>query len=88
MTTMTDDINARLAAVEADIRNINTQLVEINANQRRMQAEHQSDIRQLNDRIDQLNDRIDRVFYAVIGFGAGIILTLIGGFTGLIIRLG
>ena len=42
----------------------------------------------LNDRIDNLNTRIDRVFYAVIAMGAGIIVTLVGGFVGLIIRLG
>ena len=71
MVTATDDINARLAAVEADIRNINTQLVEINANQRQMRAEHQAetqamraehrtDIRTLGDRINQTNARIDQ----------------------------
>ena len=95
MVTATDDINARLAAVEADIRNINTQLVEINANQRQMRAEnqalhqesraenlamhqearseHQADIR-------QLHARIDRVFWAIIGFGSAIFLTMLGIF--------
>ena len=77
MVTATDDFNARLAAVEADVRNINAR-----------QSEMHADIRQLNDRIDKLNDRIDRVFYAVIAMGAGIIVTLVGGFVGLIIRLG
>ena len=51
MTTMTDDIGPRLAAVEAHISNINTQLAEINANQRQlreemqaMRAEHQAEM--------------------------------------------
>ena len=86
MVTATDDIGPRLAAVEANIININTQLAEINANQRQMHAEHQADIRALHARIDQTNDRItqvetrlgakiDRMLYTIIGFG---ILTLVG----------
>ena len=43
MTTMTDDISARIAAVEADIRSINTQLAELNANQRQMREELQAE---------------------------------------------
>ena len=77
MTTATDDINARLAAVEADIRNINTR-----------QSEMHADIRPLDASFDRLNHSIDRLFYAVIAMGSGIIVTLVGGFVGLIIRLG
>ena len=102
MTTMTDDIGSRLAAVESDIRNINTQLAELNANQRQMGSEHQADMRsinerfdqvngridQVNDRIDRLNGRIDRVFWGVIGIGSGIIVTMLGLGITIILRMG
>ncbi len=86
MTTATDDINPRLAAVEADLRNINTQLAELNANQRHLHTEHQADLRSLGDRITQTNDRItsvetrlnaklDRMLYLALG---GFVTLLVG----------
>ena len=62
MTTATDDFNARLAAVEANINSINTQLTEMRA-----------DIRQLNSRIDRVFYAV-----LVIGIGIiGTLVTLI-----------
>ena len=94
MTTMTDDIGPRLAAVEAHIGNINTQLAEINANQRQlreenqaMRAEHQADIRYLHERIDQTNAKIDRLLYTVIGIGVVALASLIGIIGNLILTL-
>ena len=78
MVTATDDISARIAAVEADIRNINTQLERMHDAQQANQASHQADMRALNARIDNLNSRIDRVFWAVIGIGSGIIVAIVG----------
>ena len=68
------------------------------AENRAMRAELQAELRAVNDRIDQLgaqtNDRLDRLgarierlFWAIVGIGAGIIITLVGGFIGLILQL-
>ena len=84
MTTMTDDIGPRLAAVEAHISNINTQLAEINANQRQMREEHQADIRYLHERIDQTNAKIDRLLYVALGG----FITLAVGMALLYLRIG
>ena len=77
--TDTDDTNPRLAALEADVRNINTQLERIHAGQQESRREHAADIRQLNTRIDQLRDqlntRIDRLTFIIMG---GIITLLVG----------
>ena len=87
MTTATDDIGPRLAAVEAHISNINTQLAEINANQRQlreqmqtMQANHQADIR-------DLNARIERMQWSIIGFGSALIITMLGLIITLLLKL-
>ena len=81
-TAMTDDTNARLSVLEAEVRNINARLDETNTRL----DETNANLRQLSDRIDRTNARIDRLFYAIIGIGAGIIITLVGGFVGLIIQ--
>ena len=82
MVTATDDINIRLAAVEADIRNINTQMGEMNANQRQLHDR----IDQVNTRIDALNARIERVFWAVISVGLVVGAGIIGTMLTLILR--
>ena len=135
MVTATDDINARLAAVEADIRNIYTQLAELNANLRQFRAESQAEIRAMRAEnqaeiqamraenqaevqamrvenqaevqamraenqalhqearsehqadIRQLHARIDRVFWAIIGFGSAVFLTMLGLLLTLILKL-
>ncbi len=85
-TTDTDDTNPRLAALEADVRNINTQLERMHADQQESRREHAADIRQvntrldqlsaqLNARLDQLSARIDRLTYLIMG---GIITMLVG----------
>ena len=93
MVTATDDISARIAAVESDIRNINTQLAELNANQRQLRDEVRAELQaeraqrqaelqelrtELRTELRAVNARIDRVFWAIITFGSGIILTIIG----------
>lgn len=102
MTTMADDIGPRIAAVEADIRNINIHLSEINANQRQTHSEHQADIRALNDRINQTNDRItqtnDRITQVEVRLGSkvdrltyvvlGAALTLLVGMALVYVRIG
>ena len=41
------------------------------------QAEFRSDLAGTNRRIDEANRRIDRLFYAIVGVGAGVIGTLV-----------
>ena len=41
------------------------------------QSELRSDITENNRRIDESNRRMDRLFYAIIGVGAGVIGTLV-----------
>ena len=41
------------------------------------QAEIRADMAETNRRIDEANRRIDRLFYALIGVGAGVIGTLV-----------
>ena len=75
-TTDTDDTNPRLAALEADVRNINVQLERMHVEQqesrreqqaenRAMRAEIQAEIRAVNARIDQVsaqtNGKIDEL---------------------------
>ena len=71
-TADTDDTNPRLAALEADVRNINVQLERMHVEQqesrreqqaenRAMRAEFQAEIRQTNARIDQVSAKIDQV---------------------------
>ena len=100
MVTATDDINSRLAAVEAeihninvrlavleaDIRNINTQLAEINANQRQLHDRIDRLEQNVNIRIDALNARIERVFWAVISVGIVTGAGIVGTMLTLIIR--
>ena len=102
MTTATDDIGPRLAAVEAHIVNINTQLAEINANQRQlreeiraqnqsMREEFQTQNRSMREEfqthIRDINARIDRLQYTIIGFGATLIITMLGMIITLILKL-
>ena len=101
MTTMTDDISARIAAVEADIRSINTQLAELNANQRQIREELQAERAQRHTELQELreelreelratNARIDRVFWAVVGAGVAIFvgaIAIVGAIFTAIFRL-
>lgn len=48
------------------------------------QAEHRTGLTETNRRIDETNRRMDRLFYAIIGVGAGIIASLVA----LILRAG
>ena len=41
------------------------------------QAEHRAEMAETNRRIDGSNRRMDRLFYALIGVGAGVIGTLV-----------
>ena len=89
-TTDTDDTNPRLAALEADVRNINVQLERMHVEQqearreqqaenRAMRAEFQAEIRAVNAKIDQLsaqvNARIERLTYLLLG---GMVTVLAG----------
>ena len=67
MTTMTDDVNTRLTAVELEVRNTNARLDDTNG----QLSDIRADIR-------LLHARIDRLFWAIIGFGSGVILTMLG----------
>ena len=78
MTTMTDDIGGRLAAVEADIRNINVLLERMHTEQQEARREQQAENRAMREENRALTARIDRLFLAIIGFGSGIIVTLLG----------
>ena len=76
-TADTDDTNPRLAALEADVRNINVQLERMHVEQQESRREHAADNRQLNSRMradqlgnpgqstpvrsDQTNGKIDQV---------------------------
>ena len=60
-TADTDDTNPRLAALEADVRNINVQLERMHVEQQESRREHAADNRQLNSRIDQTNAKIDEL---------------------------
>ena len=60
-TADTDDTNPRLAALEADVRNINVQLERMHVEQQETRREHAADNRQLNSRIDQTNAKIDEL---------------------------
>ena len=61
MTTTTDDINPRLAALEADVRNINVQLENMRTDNRETRAETQAQLLAVNARLDQTNARIDQL---------------------------
>ena len=41
------------------------------------QSEHRTGLTETNRRIDETNRRMDRLFYAIIGVGAGIIASLV-----------
>ena len=66
-TADTDDTNPRLAALEADVRNINVQLERMHVEQQESRREHAADNRQLNSRIDQTNAKIDELGVQVNG---------------------
>ena len=80
MTTATDDIGPRLAAVEAHITNINTQLDRMHSDIQEFRREHQADIR-------SLHARIDRIQWSIIGFGSALIITMLGMIITLILKL-
>ena len=94
MVTATDDISARIAAVEADIRSINTQLAELNANQRQIReelqserAQRQAELQDIRADIRATNARIDRVFWAIIAFGSIAVVSLIAIIANLILTI-
>ena len=41
------------------------------------QSEHRTGLTETNRRIDETNRQMDRLFYAIIGVGAGIIASLV-----------
>ena len=99
MTTMTDDINPRLDAletgvqelrseirgidnrlttVEAEVRSTNVLLERMHTEQQEARREQQAENRAMREENRALTTRIDRLFLAIIGFGSGIIVTLLG----------
>ena len=68
-----DVLETRMDALESKVDDLSARMDRLEANQLSMMQ-----------MIQQQNDRIDRVFYAIIGFGAGIIITLAGGIVALI----
>ena len=75
MTTLSDDINPRLSAVEARLDGIDTQLTEIRAEIRQMRADHQADMGQMRN---EHRADIRQINQTIIAFGSGVIVTMLG----------
>ena len=73
----TDPAPESNAALWLAVGRLQSDVARVIEGQTGLRTEFRSDIAETNRRIDEANRRIDRLFYALIGVGAGVIGTLV-----------
>ena len=65
------------AALWLAVGRLQSDVVRVIDGQGELRTEFRTDLAETNRRIDENNRRMDRLFYAIIGVGAGVIGTLV-----------
>ena len=65
------------AALWLAVGRVQSDVARVIEGQTELRTEFRTDMAETNRRIDESNRRIDRLFYALIGVGAGVIGTLV-----------